>query len=97
MQRFSDKGNKDKVAALKREMKTAFGIDVGPMEWGADNRTFHADKDKHCIYPSLLSIKGLNKSCAYDLYELYRRKSYKDFPSLLKDIKEKTKINSAQL
>lgn len=97
LQRFSDKGNKDKVAALKREMKTAFGIDVGPMEWGADNRTFHADKDKHCIYPSLLSIKGLNKSCAYDLYELYRRKSYKDFTSLLKDIKEKTKINSAQL
>lgn len=97
MQRFSDKGNKDKVKALKLEMKQAFGIEVGPMEFGTDNRSFRADPKNHCINPSLLSIKGLSKTCANELYCLSQSRQYDSFIDLLYDIKSKTRVNSGQM
>lgn len=97
MERFSAKGKKDKVAALKVEMKQAFDIDEGPIKFGTDNRQFWADPDHKQIVPSLLSIKGLNKSCANDLYRLYRPNKYRSFIDILFDIKTQTRINSKQL
>ena len=44
LQHYSEKGNKEKVAALKKEMKTAFGIVSGSFKFGKDNRTFVSDK-----------------------------------------------------
>jgi len=69
-QLYSDKGNKDKVALLKQEMLRGFGIYEGEYKFGLDNRTFKADSKHHCIYPSLLSIKGLSKGTAEALYKL---------------------------
>ena len=48
---FYKKGDKDKVALLQQEMKEGFGIQVGSLEWGNDNRKFTLDKDNNCIYP----------------------------------------------
>lgn len=98
MQMYSDKGNKDKVQALKAEMKKAFGIKEGPYKWGIDNRRFVADKENGMIYPSLLSLKGFSQGCADALYEMSQSKKYDSFLSLIKDITENKKdINSSRL
>lgn len=96
LQVYSDKGKKDKVAALKREMTAGFGIQEGPYRWGEDNRKFQADPVHHQIYPSILSIKGLSQKCADALYQMSRRQ-YSDFYSLYKDMKQQKAIDSGQL
>ena len=95
LQHFSDKGKKDKVALLKSEMQEAFNIKEGTYKFGEDNRRFVANKEDHCIYPSLSSIKGISQTVADDLYELGKNK-YDDFINLLIDLKE-TSCKSNQL
>jgi len=97
MQVYSDKGKKDKVQALKQEMRVAFGIEEGEYKFGADNRHFVADKEKHCIYPSLLSIKGLSQGCANDLYELSQNNKFDNFYDLWKAINSVKTLNSAKI
>lgn len=97
LQHYSEKGNKEKVAALKQEMKTAFGINSGTYKFGADNRTFVADKEKQVIYPAMKAIKGFNNQIAEELYELSQNNTYDNFVDLLFDMKEKTSLKSDQL
>lgn len=96
LQTYSDKGKKDKVAELKREMNRAFGIIEGEYKFGLDNRKFVADPKNHTIYPSLLSIKGLSQGCANDLYTL-GKKQYDTFYDLWKDLKKKRNLNSGKV
>lgn len=80
---FSKKKNKDKVAALKKEMKDAFDINVGDMKWGKDNRQFTLDKENKCIYPDLTGIKKLGKNIANELYEASKNQNIKTFYDLM--------------
>lgn len=91
LQEFSDKGKKDKVAALKQEMLRGFGIKEGDYKFGIDNRKFTADKDNKQIIPSLLSLKGMSKKVAEDLYELSKQ-SYSDFYDLWKAMLKKASL-----
>ena len=95
LQHYSDKGNKKKVTALKQEMKEAFGISEGQYKFRKDNRSFVADKENHCIYPALSSIKGLSDSLSLKLYNI-RDKKYDSFIDLLINLKE-IKVDSGQL
>lgn len=97
LQVFSDKGKKDKVQALKQEMRTAFGIEEGEYKFGADNRHFVADRENHCIYPSLLSIKGLSQGCANDLYELSQKRKFDNFYDLWIAMSSIKSLNSAKI
>lgn len=97
LQVFSDKGKKDKVQALKQEMQVAFGIKEGEYKFGVDNRKFVADKEKHVINPSLLSIKGLSQACADDLYELSQKQKFDSFIELLTAMKKIPSLNSAKI
>ena len=97
LQHYSDKGNKEKVAALKQEMKTAFGIDSGVYKFGKDNRDFVSDKDNHIIYPAMKAIKGFNKDVSEQLYTLSQSRVYNNFIDLLIDINNNTALNSRQL
>lgn len=96
LQTYSDKGKKDKVAELKQEMSRAFGIIEGEYRFGLDNRKFVADPEKHTIYPSLLSIKGLSQGCANDLYALGKKK-YDSFYELWKATKKKKSLNNGKI
>ncbi len=96
LQHYSDKGNKDKVMLLKKEMRDGFDIEEGQYSFGIDNRKFIADKDKNCIYPSLLSIKGLSQKVADALYEL-GQKDYKSFFDVLIALKDISCINKGHL
>lgn len=94
---YSNKGKKDKAAALKQEMKRGFGIQEAPIRFGSDNRSFAADPANHCIVSSLLCIKGFSKTTAAELYDLSQKSSYADFYQLLAALDTQTKINSAQI
>ena len=96
LQFHSDRGEKDKVAALKSEMETAFGIKEGQYKFGRDNRKFVMDKENHCIQPSLLSIKGLSQGFANDLYEL-GKEHFDSFFELLPRLKALKTGNSAKI
>lgn len=95
LQHYSDKGNKNKVTALKAEMKKAFGISEGQYKFGRDNRHFSANKDNSCIDPALSSIKGMGNTVADELYSL-KDNHYSSFIDLLVDILN-LKINNSQL
>lgn len=95
LQYYTDKGNKQKVAKLKQEMKKGFGISEGSFRFRHDNRKFTADKDNHVIYSALSSIKSLSDKTAEDLYSL-KDNSYDDFVDFYVDLKE-TSVNSRQL
>lgn len=97
LQVFSDKGKKDKVQSLKQEMQVAFGIKEGEYKFGVDNRKFVADKEKHVINPSLLSIKGLSQACADDLYELSQKQKFGSFIELLAAMKKIPSLNAAKI
>lgn len=87
MQHYSDKGDKDKVSAYKKEMLEYAGIHVGKYKFGLDNRRFSIDKENNCINPSLSSIKNFSANVANTLYELGQNKS-NDFYAILISLKE---------
>lgn len=94
---FYKKNNKDKVSALQQEMLKGFGIKVGEMKWGRDNRKFTLSKENNCIYPCLSAIKGMGKDIAMELYDLHSSNKYDNFFDLLLDIKQKTSMESGML
>ena len=97
LQFHSDRGEKDKVGALKAEMKKAFGIQEGPYRFGEDNRKFNAIPERGIIQPSLLSIKGLSQDLANDLYELSQTKRFDNFIDLLREFDYMKSMNVAKL
>lgn len=97
LQFHSDRGEKDKVGALKAEMKKAFGIQEGPYRFGEDNRKFNAIPERGIIQPSLLSIKGLSQDLANDLYELSQTKRFYNFIDLLREFDHMKSMNAAKL
>lgn len=97
LQHYSDKGNKNKVALIKKEMKAAYGIEEGAYKFGLDNRKFQADKENKKIYPSLLGIKGLSQKCADDLYKLSQKNQFDNFYDLYKELKNVKSLNSKKV
>lgn len=95
LQTYTEKGNKDKVTAYKKEMQEAFGIMEGKYKFGLDNRKFSIDEENKRINPSLSSIKNIGKNAANELYELGKKK-YDSFIDILKALKE-TSINKTML
>lgn len=84
----------DKVSALIKEMKVAFGIDLGELKWGNDNTSYVEDKENHQILPSLKTVKFMNGEVAQLLYDLYlSHKEVKDFPTIYKLLCDTKGIN----
>jgi DNA polymerase III alpha subunit len=96
LQSLSEKGDKDKVAAYKVEMKEAFGISEGKYKFRKDNRIFSIDKEIGCINPSIVSIKNFSQSVADELYSL-KDCNCDNFVDLLLMFKENTSIGFSRL
>ena len=96
LQHYSDKGEKDKVMLLKQEMRIGFQIEEGKYRFGEDNRQFKADQSNHCIYPSLLSIKGLSQKVADELYKIGQN-NYDTFYDIWKSLKKSSVINKGHI
>lgn len=97
LQYYSDKGDKNKVILLKKEMLDGFGIKEGEFKFGNDNRRFKADKENKVIYSSLLSLKDMNQKMSNELYTLAQKNHYDNFYGLLKDLVKLKSLKSNQL
>lgn len=97
LQRYTDKGNKDKVAKLKKEMISR-GFELNPIRFGDDNRTFAIDRENNYISQTMASIKNMQKIVPDILYEIslkHREKPLSLF-QIFKELKE-TKINKKSI
>lgn len=92
---YEQKGEKDKVAALKEEAEKYFDILFPPMRYGQDNRQMRADPATNSIVNSLGSIKGMSKAMGAKLYECARQ-DHKSFFDVLKWLDERS-IKSAKV
>lgn len=90
LQRFTDKGEKDKVSLLKQEMKH-FNIELKPIKFRDDNRGFTSYKEKGYITQPLNSIKNMSKDAPQILYDI-KDVEIEDFTDLLVYISENTKL-----
>ena len=73
-----------------------FGIDIQSVKFGKSGSDYTMDKENNAIFKGISSIKYCNTQIADELLELSKN-TYNSFIDLLKDIKEKTSVNSRQL
>lgn len=95
LQRFTEKGEKDKVGLIKQEMKH-FGIKLKPMKFRDDNRNFTAYKEAGYITQPLNSIKNISKNAPDVLYEM-RDIEVDSFTDLLIYMTENTGLNKTTI
>lgn len=69
LQRFSNKGEKDKVSLIKQEAIKR-GIAIKEIKFGDDNRQFNIDHENNAIVQNMASIKNMPKVTPQALYEL---------------------------
>lgn len=68
MKLMEEKGDKDKMNALKEEAESYFKIKFPPFRFGQDNRQIKADESNNSILNSIASIKGFSNSVGATLY-----------------------------
>lgn len=73
-----------------------FGVKLKPIKFGKSGADYTMDKGNNSIYKGISSVKYCNAQIADELMELSKNK-YPSFIDLLKDINDKTSINSKQL
>lgn len=69
LQRFSNKGEKDKVSLIKQEAIKR-GIAIKEIKFGDDNRQFNIDHENNTIVQNMAGIKNMPKVTPQALYEL---------------------------
>ena len=69
LQRFSNKGEKDKVSLIKQEAIKR-GIAIKEIKFGDDNRQFNIDHENNAIVQNMAGIKNMPKATPQTLYEL---------------------------
>lgn len=90
-----NKDNEDKTLGLMNYAKK-IGINIKNPRFRHSTADYFCDKENNCIYKGIGSIKFMNNQVANELFDL-RNNYYNSFIDLLKDIKEKTTLNSKQL
>lgn len=85
----------ERTANLTNELKY-FNIKIHNVKFGKSGSEYMMDKETSSIYKGISSIKYCNTQIGEELYELSKN-HYNSFPELLKDINEKTSVNSRQL
>lgn len=92
LQRFTDKGEKDKVSFIKQEMLKR-GYKLKDIQFGDDNRQFNIDRAHNCIVQTMTSIKDMPKTAPQALYEL-GQKSIKNRADLYQALMDDSRIDS---
>lgn len=78
-----EKGDKDKMNALKEEAESYFNIKFPPFRFGQDNRSIKADLSNNSILNSIASIKGYSTGVGTILYDCCKQ-GYTSFIDILK-------------
>ena len=82
------KGDKDKMNALKEEAESYFNIKFPPFRFGQDNRSIKADVENNLIVNSLSAIKGFSLSVGAALYDCSKN-NFTSFVDVLAWLDEK--------
>lgn len=69
MKIMEEKGEKDKMNALKEEAESYFNIKFPPFRFGQDNRSIQADLQNNSIVNSISAIKGYSAGVGAALYD----------------------------
>lgn len=93
---YSDKGNKEKVSLIIREMKAYRNISMIPGKFRQDNRDWYVDRQRATISQSLSSIKFIPASAAQSLYEM-RDMKFDYFADVLRYLQMKTSMNTRMI
>ena len=87
LQRYTHKGNKDKVSLLKNEMNKR-NIKLKDIAFGDDNREFSIDRKNNSINQTMASIKNVQKIAPQILYSMSMKKdSYQNLFFIFQDLK----------
>lgn len=81
------KGDKDKMNALKDEAESYFGIKFPPFRFGQDNRSIKADPSTNSIVNSIAAIKGFSSSVGDVLFECSKQ-GFTSFVNVVKWLDE---------
>ena len=93
---YAAKGDKDKVALIKDEMRRAFNIMIVPCKFRDDNRLFSFDKANNTISDALPSIRNLSVAVAEELFKM-RDNVYLTFVDLLVDMTNRKPFNATNI
>lgn len=91
---FEEKG--EKTAAITK-YAAKVGIAVTLPRWGLSRSKYVFDKEKNIIAKGLASVKYMNATISEELYQLSTECHYTHFSTLLRDISEKTSVDTRQL
>lgn len=89
------KEDSEKIINIKNYIKQK-GFKIKPIKFGHSKAEYYFDKKENVIYQGIEGLKYCNAQIADELYELSKN-HYDSFVELLKDINEKTSVNSRQL
>ena len=92
LQRFSNKGEKDKVSLIKQEAIKR-GIAIKEIKFGDDNRQFNIDHEHNAIVQNMAGIKNMPKATPQALYEL-GQSGIKTRTQLYQSLMDDSRINS---
>lgn len=92
---YSNKGEKDRVKEIIKEMKKGFNIQLGEYKFGLDNRHFVPDKNNNLINGNLKALKSIGKKTPDELYNI--PKDINNFIDLLIYIRENTNIKKNEI
>ena len=93
---FTEKGNKEKIAAIINEMREFWGIHLQVGSFGIDNSDWAYNKETKTIFQSLSAMKFISKYCAKTLAQLGKR-PFADIVDLFREIFFNTSINARQV
>lgn len=93
---YTEKGNKDKIALIIREMHAYAGISLVVGKFTQDNRDWSVDKENHTISQNLSSIKYISQIAAEELYNAGQL-VFETFTDLLRYLQMNTAVNSRQV
>lgn len=82
MSNYAAKGDKERIARAKEEMRKAFGIRIVPCRFRQDNRGYFVDKENGTISDALTSVKHISARVASALYAM-RNDQFQSFVDLL--------------
>lgn len=91
---FSD--NLDKIVEITK-YATKVGIAVTPPKWGISKSQYFYDKERRIIAKGTGSIKTIGKKLGDQLFAFAQKHKYEYFVDLLRDLYEKTSVNSQKL
>lgn len=82
---YASKGDKDRIALVKEEMRIGFGIKVVPCKFRQDNRSYFIDHTANTISDALTSVKHISMRVAEALHRM-REHVYDSFVDLLHEM-----------